>query len=253
MKPTTRALKAWIAEAALLAVPPEQIRVPVENDRLFLTVYSVCRQAIRYAEAYSATAASGFEHEAVPLVRAAFEHAVTAQWVYLTPGGHALLSAGVRASMHDFQVRFAQRAGDHVWMDHLELSTPPKVHGRPNFGKMMRAVDHEEFLELIYSLLSQATHVTFRSVTGYLDGSSEQFELLPERRVSAEVNYQVLHAAAMSSLLALSVLAHVIDDPQLLDLVSRRSDELMLPWLLESGSARDSSTGTGRPVGRPQV
>lgn len=240
MQPSTEALQAWITEAAGLATNPDPVNVLVENQQLFFVIYGICRQSIRYSQAYLATVSSGFEHEAATLARAAFEHAVTAQWCFLIPGANKLLHAGIAASLHDLQTRVAQWLERDDWIEELDSNAPPKNHGRPSFSKMMIAVDPEMSLATIYSLLSQAAHVTAGAVTGFIDSSSEPFTLLEERAGSVVRPYQVLHAAAMASLLALSVLAHVIDDPAMLAVVSQRSDELQLPWLLEGDKPTDS-------------
>lgn len=246
MRPAPAALEAWIAEAGELAMSSEPVLVPVEDERLFLTTYGICRQSIRYAQAYVATVHAGFAHEAAPLSRAAFEHAVTAQWCLLTPGGHALVAAGVWAGTFELARAVAQRAGDQEWLDEIEAAAPSRHHGRPSFTKMMKSVDHEDFLALIYALLSQGVHVTTGAVTGFLvaDDDHDDVSLLDARRELDDVHYQVLHAAAMSALLALSVLAHVSEDQDLLDIVSQRSDELMLPWLLGTGE-RPGREGSG--------
>jgi len=236
MRPEKDALEAWIVEAGDLAAGTAPVQVLATNSRLFLTVYGICRQSIKYTQAYLVTARADFALESVPMVRAAFEHAVTAQWCYLTPGGHDLVLAGVKASMLELARKFATLSGNSAWQEEIAESTVPKDHGRPSFTKMMSAVDHEDHLATMYADLSQGVHVTSGALTEFLDASDDSMALRDERQESADARYRVLHAAAMSSMFAISVLAHVRDDQHLLDILSQRSDELTLPLLLGDGT-----------------
>lgn len=153
----------------------EGMTVAAVDTTTVQVLYGLCQQALNHARAALAVIDSGFPVEASVNIRAALEHAVTAQWAFLTPNGVTRLVDG--AKYKAFQ--YFESAGLQVSLDHearkrmADWKLCPQL---PGFSAMCDEIDgtHDPavpksgLLRFEYVRLSQAAHVTSSTITGHL-------------------------------------------------------------------------------------
>ena len=129
----------------------QQLNTPVENRADFVVVGPLVHQVRRYARAFLRISRAGHEVEGRVLVRSALEHAVTAQWVYLTPRGIARLtrSQGIaQAEVAELMTTYSTNPEWPVFASQLRESVPagkalPKFSGAQG---IMAELDSVKFL-----------------------------------------------------------------------------------------------------------
>lgn len=95
---------------------------------------------------------------------------------------------------------------------------------------MLRELDHEKFLEMSYHILSQQVHVTHAAVAQFLEQGDQELHINYDPKYGYQ--YQATYVVAISCMLARWVVAKLTDDPQLLELLDKTSDDLTLPMTL---------------------
>ncbi|WP_033237118.1 hypothetical protein [Rhodococcus globerulus] len=95
---------------------------------------------------------------------------------------------------------------------------------------MLRELDHGKFLETSYHILSQHVHVTHAAVAQFLEQGTDELHIKYEPKYSYQ--HQATYVVAISCMLARWVVAKLTDDPQLLELLDKTSDNLTLPMTL---------------------
>jgi hypothetical protein len=224
-RPDEDALVEWIRHVAV-SLPRDNFTVPSERAEDFLLLYGVCLQASRFGLAYLSLRETGFEREAQALARASFEHAVTAHWVYFTEGGPKRFGIAIN---RDFRAYFTSM-GD--WLDNAELRATAEKHpeaegvGVPKFSQMLRDLGGK-FLVTTYRTLSLSVHPTHATVSGYLESVDGKTELRHEPRETA--TFPVLYSTAISSMLALSLIEHIVEPDAVAKLLDEPSERLKLP------------------------
>lgn len=158
-------------------------------------------QASRFAGSFVELYDSDFAYEAGVLARAAFEHAVTAHWVYFTVGGLDRYSKALRRT------------------------SPP-------FGQMMWDLDSNSYLRTTYRWLSVIVHPTHSAVSGYLARTDGGMELRHCPAGAAKL-FPALYSCAISSMLAFALLRHIVDPATAPSLVEEKSVTLRLPPFLD--------------------
>ena len=103
----------------------------------------------------------------------------------------------------------------------------PRGKGLPKIGDMLRDLDQEEFLFMNYKNLSRSVHVNDSTVAGYLQLLDGQTELIHDPGDS--YSYATLYCAAVSAMLAIALIARMLDDKPLLAYLDQKSDDLLLP------------------------
>ncbi|WP_413768912.1 DUF5677 domain-containing protein [Rhodococcus pyridinivorans] len=230
-KPDEAALEAWIEQCIAHLRDTEGFDVHRSHKEEFLLLYGVAARVMRYSDSYLRLVRDGFVGEAVVLARAALEHAVTLQWVFIVNGG-----------IKRFQVDLGHEYIKHYdnlaqWLDNNELAeavtaidAPPEGKRLPPFMDMLRDLDDGKYLETSYHILSQHVHVTPAAVASFLEAGAEELHIKYEQEYSYQ--YQATYVVAVSCMLARWVVAKLTNDPQLLELLDKASDDLILPMTL---------------------
>jgi hypothetical protein len=231
-QPSVEALTSFIEETVTRLRDREEFQVKREQANEFLLLFGACARTIRYADAYLTLARTGFSSEGVPLARAALEHAVTAQWVYILKDG-----------VDRFRVDTAHGHKGHYdnlaqWLKNDELATevakmPPLPTGKrmPPFMALLRELDKDKFLESSYHILSQQVHVSHSTVFSFLECADDGYHVKYDQQNPYE--YQTVYVMAVSCMLARWVIAKLTDDNADLTHLDAESDELILPMTLE--------------------
>ncbi|WP_426303151.1 DUF5677 domain-containing protein [Arthrobacter sp. R-11] len=140
-----------------------------------LVLNGLCQQALNHSRAAWVVVDAGFPVEATVNIRAALEHAVTAQWAFLTPNGVKRLVDGSKYKAS----QYFESAGLQVSLDDgadEQISAWKTFKQLPSFSTMCDDLDgtpdpdepKSGLLRFEYVRLSQATHVTSSTITGYL-------------------------------------------------------------------------------------
>jgi hypothetical protein len=167
-----------------------------------------------------------------PLARAALEHAITAQWVFILEGG-----------VDRFRVDTAHGHKEHydtlaTWLKNEELAgevaaMPPLPIGKrmPKFTQMIPELDKDKFLETSYHILSQQVHVSHSTVFSFLDWEDDSYTVKFDQQNPYE--YQTVYVTAVACMLVRWVIAKLTDDERELSHLDTSSDELIIPMTLE--------------------
>lgn len=234
-RPTESALKEWIAFVADAVVQPSY-EVPLERARDFQLLYGPCVQASRFVASFVELQESDFSHEAGVLARSAFEHAVTAHWVYFTEGG---LDRFAYALTMD-AAAYRDELDDYLGNARVDVSrlTDAKSKGLPPFGHMMWDLDSSSYLRTTYRSLSLRVHPTHSAVTSYLIRTEDGTELRHRPESSATL-FPALYSCAISAMLAYALLRHIVDPTTAPSLVEDASVALRLPPFLDDALPTD--------------
>lgn len=230
-RPAEEKLRAWIEECIADVRDREDFTVLAERASEFLLLFGIVGRTIRFSDGYLRLCEIGFVSEAVPLARAALEHAVTVQWVYIVEGGVERYKRASFQERRDHYAKLAHWLSDAEFVAEVERLEPtPEGKRLPPFMNMLRDLDEGEFLETTYHMLSQQVHVTHSTVTSFLGGDEDQVHLTYEQ--DYPFSYQVTYAVAVACMLGRWILAHLTNDDALLAALDRKSDELILPMNL---------------------
>ncbi|GAA1230081.1 hypothetical protein JOF42_000348 [Microbacterium phyllosphaerae] len=229
IRPSEAALQEWITLVAN-ALPQDTYEVPNERSRDFQLLYGPCMQASRFSASFVGLHVSDFSHEAGVLARAAFEHAVTAHWVYFTSGGLDRFASALVADAAAYRDDLDDYLGNMRPTDREFAAIKGK--GLPPFGQMMWDLDSHSYLRTTYRSLSLRVHPTHAAVAGYLVHTDEGTELRHRPEGSAEL-FPALYSCAISSMLAYALVRHIIDPMTAPSLVEEASVALRLPPFLD--------------------
>lgn len=225
------ALADWIRACVSSLRDVDGFAVDRAHSDEFLLLYGLIARTFRYSDAYLKLVDAGMEGEAVPLARAALEHAITLQWVFVVDGGVKKFRNSVA---HDRVEHYGKLA---EWLDNdelrqalTELDPLPEGSRLGKFMGMVRDLDDGTFLETTYHVLSQHVHVTHSAVTSFLQPGKDEVHILYEQEYG--YRYQATYACAIACMLARWVLARLTDDAALLEKLDRVSDNLRLPMEL---------------------
>ncbi|MDF2558990.1 MAG: hypothetical protein K0R99_436 [Microbacterium sp.] len=154
------------------------IHLDADSAWEFRVLGGLVERVRRAAKAYLLLESKGFAAEGRVIVRSALEHAVTAQWAYLTLGGIDRLEVSLLSKRHEY-ARSA-RPGDEDWdhlLDDLEQRIPrhpddpmrraaalPKFTGE---GGVLSDLDTTGYLKRAFVVLSRVNHVSDEAVTDY--------------------------------------------------------------------------------------
>lgn len=225
------ALADWIRACVASLRDVDGFTVDETHADEFLLLYGLIARTFRYSSAYLTLVDADMEGEAVPLARAALEHAITLQWVFVTDGGVKKYRNSVA---HDRVEHYGKLA---EWLDNddlrealTELGPLPDGSRLGKFMDMVRDLDENAFLETSYHILSQHVHVTHSAVTSFLQPGEGETHILYDQEYA--YRYQATYACAIACMLARWVLARLSDDDILLEELDQLSDELQLPMHL---------------------
>jgi hypothetical protein len=215
----------------------ESIRVLDEYAWDFRVLGGLIERVRRSARAYLLLERGGYAAEGRALVRSALEHAVTAQWAYLTADGLTRLEVGVIRSRADY-ARRSRDEDDPDWdalVAGLEAKVPRDPSGatRPGMPKftgrssILASLDQTGYLQRAYAVLSRAGHVTDQAVTDYF--IEEDGTIAVAAGPSGEHDIDVFHTLATCCCLAAWVLARLEGDERGLYLAAHQR----LLWRLD--------------------
>lgn len=214
---------------------PDGYTVAAENELEFRLLFGLIQRTRRYAQAVTRLRTSGFSVEARVLVRSALEHAVTAQWAYLTPGGIDRLNVSYATSQADLTdaINLTLEKPDLAHAKKVRDSIP-RGRALPKFtgpGGIMSDLDSEKFLAISYRVLSQTGHVTYEAALDHFDDSTGELQLKfePADRVSSEA----LYALTGFCMLAAWLTARLERDEAEIVKLKGLAQELSVPWRLD--------------------
>lgn len=150
------------------------------------------------------------------LVRAAVEHAVTAQWAYLTRGGmEALRNSSDKAQVDVLRAMYEGTSDPEVGRRYEEANAAlPSGPFVPSISRDGGLLDRLEapFLKLSYRVLSQRVHVTSKTMTDAFEVSrdGESLEIVDDPQ--GENQYEALTCLAASALQVSWILARLLGD-----------------------------------------
>lgn len=212
----------------------ERITVPAENEREFLMLFGLVQRVRRLAQAYLRLDHAGFASEASVLIRAALEHAVTAQWAYITPGGVDRLHVTLARAQADLAGKMTGYSKDPEWVarERQLRAAIPAGPGLPKFTGpegIMAELDSVKFLAVSYRVLSQVGHVT------------HQAPLAIHLRTEPEANghAEMLYALTGFCMLVAWLHARLEGDDAEVARLKETSVRLHVPWRLDTHLADD--------------
>lgn len=208
--------------------------IPSENYRDFSLLYGLVKRVQRLAHAYMKLRRLRFASEGEVLVRAALEHAVTAQYAYLTKGGVDRLAVTLERKQKEWAEAIASSLTDpkaKQWADEMPV---PTGKGLPEFtGEgMMGELDEIEFLKVTYKVLSQVGHVSHESWTDTFVDVDGQLQI----RESPDdyLDHEILYCLAGFCLLVAWITARLEQDDDEIDRLRQYGVAMHLPWRLDT-------------------
>lgn len=232
--PPREALDAYILRFIQDKRHSEGVDVLPEYADDFLTLYGLIQRVRRLAQSYLRLRKQGFSSEGQILVRAAMEHAVTAQYAFLTPSGIARLHVTLGRAHKNYAVVLAESSTKpeiHEWAARIEA---PDGSSLPPFSGegMMGQLDSIKFLKTTYKVLSQVGHVSHESQFDAFVEDDGRYHLTTEPQPS--FTHEVLYALVGFCLLSDWVLARLEGNEAELHLIRQLGGQLRLPWRLDT-------------------
>jgi hypothetical protein len=215
------------------------VQVPVPNQDDYVVLFGLIQRVRRLTQAYMKLRSAGMGSEGQAVARAALEHAVTAQWAYLTPRGVARLSVTLARSQRDVadQMRQFDFAKGDEWDDAYNeiMASIPKGKGLPPFhgeDGMMAELDDVKFLSLTYKLLSQVSHVSYDAATAHVTKINGEVTLKMD--AEDELDHPMLYALAGFGLLASWIQARLEGDEDEVGRLEAFGQHLHVPHRLDT-------------------
>ncbi|MCU0151352.1 DUF5677 domain-containing protein [Curtobacterium poinsettiae] len=245
--PTRDELSPWMTRYVLDRDHADEIRVRDESAWEFRVLGGVLERVRRAARAYLVLDRRGFAAEGRFIVRSAIEHAVTAQWAYLTPDGIDRLHVKMVQARLDYAEQNRDSA-DPQWagiIANIKAQFPRTRHGArkpgaPKFsGKegILAMMDTTGYLQRAYAVLSRVGHVSDQAVSDYFvtepDGT-----IAVTGAPSEDFDLEVFHTIATCSALAAWVRARLEGDEQGIELASSQRLLYRLDTHLDSALRR---------------
>ena len=211
--------------------------MPVKNQSEFLLLFALVQRVRRLTQAFLRLQRSGFVSEASLLVRAALEHAVTAQWAYLTPGGVTRLHVSCARAQAAVAAGMTSYSKDPGWIDleaRLRADVPagpglPKFTGREG---IMAELDSIHFLSASYRVLSQVGHVTHQAALDFLVEEEGEVHLRAEPEVLEQE--QLRYALSGFCMLVAWIQARLEEDNDEVARLKEIAVRLHVPWRLDT-------------------
>lgn len=205
------------------------IEVLPENGWDFQVLGGILERVRRAARAYLLLEKRGYAVEGRLLVRSAIEHAVTAQWAYLTPDGIDRLQVMLMLARRTY-ARTSRDADDPEWVEvlaEIERQIPKQPdgslkRGMPKFSgreSVLSTMDVTGYLQRGYAVLSRAGHVTDQAVTDYF-AMEEDGTVAIADRPAEDHSLPVFHTLATCCALSAWVLARLEGDARGIEIAS---------------------------------
>ncbi|MBX9471283.1 DUF5677 domain-containing protein [Microcella sp.] len=216
----------------------DSFTVPERLHQDFVVVYSMTQRVRRYAKAYVRLGHHDMATAGHPMVRAALEHAVTAQWVFYTTGGLNRYMVEVGRDRVALAREVAGLSEDDELMLRL-IAEVPEGKGLQKWTQIRQALDrNDDFLGHAYRMLSQSVHVTHGAISDVVE-LNDDGRLFLRDWPEDKLRHQVLYVLAASCLLSwwLEAVCHV--DSRLMQRLRENGAELKLPWSLAERIAEE--------------
>lgn len=230
--PSRDALLGFVMRYLQYRANDDGANVKAQHIESFPIVWGVCQRVRRFARAYLRLVKHELATAGHPIVRAALEHAVTAQWVFYSADGPARF----RKSMALDQLALATVVGGLKDDDPITAtlkSYVPDAKGMPPWKQIRQDLDDPtDFVSHTYQVLSQAVHVTHGVVRDsfmYDDNGELHIREAPED----EYPHQVLYTLAASCMLAWWLEATSYGDQTRLQRLQEDGSRLALRWRLD--------------------
>lgn len=212
----------------------ETLNIPSESYADFTTLFGLLQRVRRLAHAYMRLRNDGFGSEGEVLIRAALEHAVTAQWAYLTPGGVKRLDVTLTAKQKEFAEVMASTSENPDMRAWAEQRPAPDGKQLPKFtgDGIMADLDDIQFLKATYKVLSQVGHVSHEAWLDAFVNIDGQLHIRDQPVPSME--HEMLYSLAGFCLLSAWIMARIQGDEQEIRRLQERGVQLHLPWRLDT-------------------
>ncbi|MCJ0700236.1 hypothetical protein FRIG_03655 [Frigoribacterium faeni] len=238
----------------------DKIRVRDESAWDFRVLGGVLERVRRAAHAYLVLDQRGFAVEGRFMVRSAIEHAVTAQWAYLTPDGIDRLEVKMIQARLDY-AKHSRNLNDPEWAEviaGIEKQFPRtrsgiRKPGTPKFtgaGQMLATMDATGYLQRAYAVLSRVGHVSDQAVTDYFMTEADGTVVVTSAPAE-DFDLEVFHTIATCCALAAWVRARLEGDEQSIELASSQGLLYRLDTHLDPVQRRfpnEEKSGTGAPA-----
>lgn len=227
--PGKKELLPWVTRYVLDRDHADEIRVRNESAWDFRVLGGLLERVRRAAHAYLVLDQRGFAVEGRFMVRSAIEHAVTAQWAYLTPDGIDRLEVKMVQARLDY-AKQSRDVNDPEWAEviaGIEAQFPTtgdgiRKPGVPKFtgaGQMLAIMDTTGYLQRAYAVLSRVGHVSDQAVSDYFvtepDGT-----VVVTSAPAEDFDLEVFHTLATCCALAAWVRARLEGDEKGMELAS---------------------------------
>ena len=227
--PNREALTLWMIRYVQDRDHADGIEVRKESAWDFHVLGGILERVRRAARAYLVLEKRGYGVEGRLVVRSAIEHAVTAQWAYLTPDGIDRLQVKMMLARRTYG-NTARDKDDPEWvevMTRIERQIPKNPdgtlkRGMPKFtgpDGVLETMDNTGYLRRGYSVLSRAGHVTDQAVTDYFAMEDNGTMAIADRPAEDHAA-PVFHTLAMCCSLSAWVLARLEGDERGIELAS---------------------------------
>lgn len=209
------------------------IRVSAESAWEFRVLGGLVACVRRAARAYLVLEKKGFATEGRVIVRGALEHALTAQWAYLTPGGVSRLETSLLMNRHNYAKTSVSDYDGPEWAALLaaldqriprdEQNPDRRAKGLPKLtgeGGILDELDYTGYFKRAMTVLSRVVHVSDEAVTDYFVETDDETYVAdsPEPRFSDDV----FHTLATACCLSGWVIARLEDDEYELSAMRRQ-------------------------------
>jgi hypothetical protein len=233
-------LRSAIEQMLALYDNDQEIMVAEEDSAVLKALHGVCERAVRHARAAMLLIEADFDREANVNVRAALEHAVTAQWAYLVPPDPArCLMDATQATAAEFLEAAEKRTAlpNDLHKKKEDWKNSKKL---PHFTQICDQVDgtHDPrmrrtgVLRFEYKRLSLMTHVTSGTVADHLGVDGESLVL--ERNVPDPYAWFTLFDLAMAVALAVWVIQDLCDGKPNIETLEAVADSVGVPCCLRA-------------------
>ncbi len=223
-----RAIGAATEAVACFRAAP-QFEVSQVDQTKFQAVYPLAAHAIEQVEAAQLLIGASRPYAAEANARAAFQHAVTAQWVLLTDGGETELVSEMKrthsATVKDFSLS-ASVPDDLLSAANEKIASQGPAR---DFWRMCERFSRDKALYVLFRRLSDSVHPSLRTFTYHLEADDARgvFGLRANSPLIPEPDLVI--SLAVSAMLALSAVESLRKEQERMPLVIALAERWNVP------------------------
>lgn len=234
-----------IAELQALHERSEQFSIAGSKAARFMVLNGLIEHTLTLTSSAMFLLDNAMQPAAMPLIRAAFEHAITAQWAHLHPAGIEGFIAEANRNQRNFVAAASRtpRAPEevHEILETFSDATQPPAAAR-RFEEMCKQFDPTGELYLVYRYLSGWVHPGAATIHNYSKYDTESLTFTaPLRRPHEFDVYMALYPAAFAVILASGVYEDLRRGKPNKSTVERVASSVGLPRLLKPEDASPQS------------